>query len=92
MPELTPAQKSLLGRALINRRWAMIPKPERTAATQAARDARWRKYLDRVDPERVLPEAEREALAAQLRRSDMQLAAMKSARSRQAKAARKRAQ
>jgi len=91
MPERTPAQKSLLGSAAINTRWSRIPYAERAAATQAARDARWRKYLDAV-PASVTDPAERAALAAQARRADLQRAAAKSARSRAAKAARKRGQ
>lgn len=84
MPEnsLTPAERSLIGRVASNRRWALLPKAERAKATQAARDGRWRRYLERVDPEGKLPEEERNALARQLRRADMQAAALKSARAR----------
>jgi len=39
--------------------------------TQAARRARWQRYLDRVDPDRALPEGERVRRAEALRRADM---------------------
>ena len=50
-------------------RWAF--EPDRASATQAARDGRRRRYLDRVDPDRTLPEAERERRADMLIRADM---------------------
>jgi hypothetical protein len=69
---MTAAERSLLGRSLINARWARLSTPERAEATQSARAARWARLLERADPQGVMPDAEREERARQLRRSDMQ--------------------
>lgn len=73
---LTTAERRLSGKAYADRRWALTPDADRPAATKPARDAMWRKYLDAVDPERTLPEEERNRRAAQLRSSDMTLLAL----------------
>jgi hypothetical protein len=50
--ERTPAERTLQARLAAASRWAH--EPDRVAATKAARDGRWRRYEDQVDPERVL--------------------------------------
>jgi hypothetical protein len=67
-----------------NERWAAEPDP--IAATQAARDGRWRRYLERAAE--LAPEgASREDIerrAERLRRADMQRMALASAKARRA--------
>jgi len=52
------------------------------AVSQPARDARMKGYLDKVDPDRKLPEAERAARAHALLRADMKRLADRSAEAR----------
>ena len=83
---MTPEQlrlRSELGNA---KRWSRVPYPERAASTAKARAALWDKYLRQVDPDGVLPEAERQALARQARRADMLAMALKASRNRSRKA------
>jgi hypothetical protein len=84
---LTPEQARLRAQVANARRWSRVPLAERPSQTQAARDALWRKYLDRVDPDGVLPQDERAALARQARRADMMARALKGSRARSAKLA-----
>jgi hypothetical protein len=68
-------------------RWAR--EGDRRQATQAARDGRWQRYLDQVDPDGVLPEAERARraeLAQQAAMLRMALAAARVRRRRREKA------
>jgi hypothetical protein len=85
-PPYTTAERRELGRIAANERWSKIPYADRPAATQAARDARWQKYLDAV-PASVTDPAEREQLAAQARRADMQRASLVARRNRRARKA-----
>lgn len=66
-----------------NTRWAMTQ--DRTAATQPARDGLQRKFEDQVDPDRVLPAAERAKRAESARRAHYQRMALKSVQARRAK-------
>lgn len=66
-------------------RWAKTE--DRSAATQAARDALARKFEDQVDPDRLLTEDERARRADSARRAHFQALALKSARARRAKSA-----
>jgi hypothetical protein len=77
---LTPEQVRLRSQLANATRWSRVPRAERPSQTQAARDALWAKYLARVDPEGVLPEDERQALARQARRADMLAMSLKSSR------------
>jgi hypothetical protein len=82
----SPAERSLLARAAAATRWSR--EPDRRQATQAARDGRWQRYLDQVDPDGVLPEAERARRAELARQADMlrmSAAAAKSRRRRREK-------
>lgn len=90
-PPLTPAQRSLRSRIAMDDRWSRVPRGERAAQTKAARDAAFARYLRQVDPEGLLPEAERVALARQARRADLRRMALKAARARTAQADRKAA-
>ena len=66
-----------------NTRWAH--EPDRTAATAAARAALADKFDREVDPEGILPPAERAKRAANARRAFYQRLAIKSAESRAGK-------
>jgi hypothetical protein len=91
MPDLLPpAERSRAARVSINTRWSRVPFTDRPAATKAARDARWRGYLDRV-PASVSDPDEREQLARQAHRADMQRLSRKAVRARRANAAARRA-
>jgi hypothetical protein len=79
---LTPAQRRQRAQLANDIRWSRVPYPERAAQTASARQALWAKYLNQVDPDWVLPEAEREALARRARRGDMRRLALKSSRTR----------
>ena len=84
---LTPEQRSLRARIANDLRWSRIPVAERSAHTQAARDALWRKYERQVDPDGKLDPAERARLARQARRADLARASLISARNRTRKPA-----
>jgi hypothetical protein len=49
--------RSLAGKIAANERWSRVT--DRSAETRAARDAAERRFEDQVDPDRVLPPAER---------------------------------
>lgn len=67
-----------------HRRWAL--EPDRTAATQPARDGLHRKFLDLVDPERKLAPEERAKRAKNARTAHFREMALRSAQVRRAKA------
>jgi hypothetical protein len=79
---LTAEQRSLRARLAA---YSMHARHEARETTAAAREARWRRYLEAVDPEGTLPPAERQRRAEALRRADMARLAYLSARSRQKK-------
>ena len=60
-----------------HKRWAN--EPDRTAATQPARDGMARKFLDQVDPDRKLDPAERAKRAKNARSAHYREMALKSA-------------
>jgi hypothetical protein len=73
------------GKTLARRRWSQSPSSERSEQTRPGLDAIWQKFLDQVDPERRLPEAERERLAREARSAHMAgLALARDARRRKA--------
>lgn len=86
MPANNPAERSAWSSIMADTRWAF--EPDRVAATQPMRDARKAKYLDRVDPGRLLPEAERQRRVESLVRADMRRLALRSAQARRARAGR----
>jgi hypothetical protein len=83
MPAKDAADRKTIAQIAVDSRWAF--EPDRIAATQPMRDARRAKYLERVDPDGLLPEPERQRRADSLLRADMRRLALKSAQSRRAK-------
>lgn len=82
---MTDDQRSQIARIAANERWAM--EQDRSAATQPARDAMYRKFEDQVDPERKLAPEERGKRVQNARTAYYSRIAMKSAEARRAKAA-----
>jgi hypothetical protein len=77
--------ESVAASVAANERWAA--EPDRYAATQAARDGRWRRYLERareLAPEGSPPE-EIQRRAESLRKADMQRMALASVKARRKK-------
>jgi len=83
---LTPNQRRARAQIANDVRWSRVPYPERAAQTAKARATMWQRYLDQVDPEGTLPEAEREARARQARRADMRRMSLKRSRNRTSQA------
>jgi hypothetical protein len=81
---LTPEQRRLRSQIANAARWSRVPPSQRAAQTQAARDALTAKYEAQVDPEQVLPAAERAELARQAQKADLARAALKASRARSA--------
>ena len=82
MPQAIPApsERSLQGKAAAFSSWAKTADP--TARTAPARLAADKRFLDQVDPERKLPEAERNRRVAYARKSYFADLARKSAKAR----------
>lgn len=79
---LSPAERSTRARVAAFTRWAgEDPRPQ----MQKAREGFERRFLDEVDPNRVLPEAERNRRAAAARRAHFARLALASARARAAR-------
>jgi len=78
----TAAQRRMHAQIAANTRWAM--EPDRSAATQAARDARLAKFEAEVDPDGDLNPTVRRERAIALRRAHMQRLALRSSRKRAA--------
>jgi len=64
---LTPTELSLRGRLAVETSWANTS--DRSARTKPGRDKFDERFLNEVDPERRLPEDERERRAAHARRA-----------------------
>lgn len=77
---MTPEQRALRSKLGAHTRWANCT--DRTAATQPARDAFRDRWLDQVDPDRVLPAAERTKRANHAMRAHMTRMALNSAKAR----------
>ena len=76
---LTPEQKSLRAWIAANTRWSREdPKP----AMEKLRAGYQQKWIDQVDPDRLLPEAERDRRANAAMRAHMQSLALKSSKAR----------
>jgi hypothetical protein len=76
--------KSLRGRAGAH---AMHSRNDSRAVSQAARDAFMASFYDEVDPDRVLPEAERERRAEHARKLYFTRLSLKAAKARRRRAA-----
>lgn len=77
---LTPEERSIRARIAVHTSWANTE--DRTARTQAGRDAAFARFERQVDPDGVLPEAERRVRAEHARTAHMQRLALKSAQAR----------
>ncbi len=75
----TPAQRSLRARLAAHTRWAHNDPVEGTAKARAAFLDR---FVDEVDPERILPEPERLRRAASARKAYFTRLALRSAQAR----------
>lgn len=82
---MSPEHRSLRARMAAHASWANTEDP--TARTQPARDRFAKRFLDQVDPDRTLPEAERQRRAESARKSYFAQLAFKSVRARAAKSA-----
>jgi hypothetical protein len=78
---LTPSERTLRARMAAHISHSRHDPKERT---RAARDKFEQRFLDEVDPERVLPEAERERRAHHARKAYFTGLALKSAQARRA--------
>jgi hypothetical protein len=78
---LSPHEASLRGRIGA---YAAHARHDTRELTRAAREAFLTRFLDQVDPNRVLPETERQRRADAARRAHMARLALSSARSRRA--------
>ncbi len=81
---LTPGERVLRARTAAYKSWAQTP--DVAARTAPGRAAATKRFEDQVDPDRVLPEAERLRRADAARRSYFASLAFKSARARRARA------
>lgn len=79
MSELTPSQRSLHARLAAHSRWA---KEDPVQGTAAARKAALERFEKQVDPDGVLPPAERARRAESARKAYFTSLALKSARAR----------
>lgn len=77
------SDRSQIAKIAAHESWARTE--DRSARTQAARDALLRRFEDQVDPDRVLPADVRAARADSARRAHYQRLALKSAQTRRAK-------
>jgi hypothetical protein len=79
---ITAEQRKLRSQAANLARWSRVPPSQRAAQTQAARDALQAKYERQVDPDGLLPEAERREMARLAQRADLARRALKASRAR----------
>lgn len=80
---MTPQQRSLRARLAAQTRWSQEdPGP----ATARAREGFNRRFLDQVDPDRILPEAERNRRVESARKAYYTRLALASAKARAARA------
>ena len=76
---LSPTQRSMRARIAANTRWSREDPAATAARGQAGLLA---KFVDQVDPDRQLPEAERQRRAEAARRAHMQRLAFRSSKAR----------
>lgn len=84
MPSKSPQQRSLAGAIGAH---ALHAKHDSRELTKPARKKFFERFLDEVDPHRVLPEAERERRAGHLLQAHMKRLALASSKARSKKAA-----
>lgn len=86
-PKLTPSQRHQRAKIASNARWAKTADREkRLAVTQAGRDAAEARFIDIVDPERKLSEAERAKAVRNAKTAYFTGLAFRRSRNRQAQA------
>lgn len=90
MSEEAANLRSLRGKLAAHARWAK--EPDRLAALAPAKAARDQQFIDLVDPDRTLPEAERALRVGSARRAHFMKLAYLSAKARQAGSRRERSQ
>lgn len=88
MPANDPDERSLISSIANHARWARVG--DRAAQTAAARARLWTRFLDEVDPDRVLDPDERERRALSARKAYYARLTLKSLQARRAKAAARR--
>jgi hypothetical protein len=81
--KLSPEMRALRAQLAAHTKWAKTP--DASAATAPARKAFLARFDDEVDPDRVLPEAERARMAESARRAFYQSLAYKSAKAKRAR-------
>jgi hypothetical protein len=86
VPCATPENRALAARIAAHTRWAA--EPDRTAATAPARRAAWDRFERQVDPDGILPAAERAKRAESARKAYYLGLALKSAKARRSRATR----
>lgn len=86
MPHLSPNQRVLQARMAAHASWARTKDP--AARTAPARDRFAKRFLDQVDPDRILPEAERLRRVEHAKRAYFTALALKSSKARARKAGR----
>jgi hypothetical protein len=86
MPATSPSQRAMIARIAASARWAQTT--DRVAATAPARAKALDRFEREVDPDGVLPPAERATRAYHARRAYFTRLALKSAQARQARAKR----
>lgn len=80
---LSPEQRRLRAQTAASERWS---KEDPREGTKPARAAYMRRFVDQVDPDRILPEAERGRRAQAALRAHMARMALASSRARAKKA------
>ncbi len=89
MPErLSPSQRALQARLAAHASWARTP--DASARTAPARHRFDERFLDEVDPDRTLPEVERQRRAASAKKAYFARLALKSSKARSRKGGRGR--
>ncbi|MFC8619735.1 hypothetical protein ACFT9M_25460 [Micromonospora purpureochromogenes] len=83
MPAYDPSERALVARLAAHERWARTA--DRTAATAAARKAAADRFESQVDPDGLLPPADRARLAESARKAFFTRLALKSAQARRAR-------
>ena len=82
MPPLSPKSRTLRGKVAAHSRWAHEDPTPQTAKKRLAFDQR---FLDEVDPDRTLPEAERLRRAQSARKAYFARLALQSAEARRSR-------
>ncbi|MDT5125623.1 MAG: hypothetical protein QOH54_1267 [Mycobacterium sp.] len=85
--KLTPEQRKQRAQIAANVRWSKSDAETRLTTTQAGRDAANQRFIDMVDPQRKLGEAERAKLVKNARAAYFQKLAFNRSRNQQARKA-----